>query len=338
MKSDAALAAEQALEAKLSESGADQIRRHTFDEAPEPVVVEEEPAAPTPAEVEAPTETTVETPVEEAAPSSDDPAVAAYLKKYGGDVSKALQAAVSAQPKLGELGNELGEHRQQNAEYERVINELAEIRQQIQQPQVQPVPDQATIDWVDEQITLNPAAAPQFAVQALQAGQTMLYDRIMETWFAVQPRAASSFETAVRVEQVKQELSAQAPARDENVMMQAALQQVLAENPEFHQYADDLASTIEKYPAAAAGLRGSQQEKQQAIETLFALAERDTLRSLALSGNTPAESNSATDVATATTSQDHPDEAPAEPTPLEAWREQFRSEAERMRGGAFVVR
>lgn len=334
MKSDDALAAEQALEAKLAEAGADKVRRHTFDEQPATTAEEEAPAAteePPPAEPETPAAEEASAPVENAA-------VAAYLKKYNGDVNKALEAAVSAQRKLGELGNELGEHRQQAAEYEQVISKLEQLEGRLNQPPQQPVVDQATVDWLDEQITLNPAAAPQYAAQALQAGQHMLYERIMETWFAVQPRAASQFDTAVRIEQVKQELAAQTPARDENVVMQAALQQVLAEHPEFHQYADDLASTIERYPAAAAGLKGSQQEKQQAIETLFALAERDTLRSLALSGNTPAESTSATDVATATTSQDHPDQAPAEPTPLEKWREDFRETADQMRGGAFVVR
>jgi hypothetical protein len=120
--------------------------------------------------------------------------------------------------------------------------------------------------------------------------------------------------------------------------MQVALSTVLSSNPEFNQYADDLGAVIERYPVAAAGLRGSQQEKQQAIETLFALAERDTLRAIALSGATPTEPATTQEVVAPTTSQDHQLEEPAAPSKLDAFREEFRKTAEEMRGGAFVAR
>ena len=334
MKTDEALAAEQAVEARLAAEGANEVRRHTFSD---------EPAAASPVETpaeEAPSEETVapEAAPEETVEAGGDPAIAAYLSKYGGDVSKALQAAVSAQRKLGEMGNELGQKREQNAELEQVITELAAIKEQLAQPQQQQVPDQATVDWIDEQITVNPAVAPQYASQALQAGQPLLYQRIMRQWYEVDPYAATEFSNAVRFEQMKQEIAKQQPVRDENLQMQSALSQVLADNPEFTQYAEDLEAAIQRYPAAAQGLRGSQDEKVESIKTLFALAERDTLRAIALSGNTPTGPTTTTDVATATTSTDHPDEAPAPPTPLEKWREDFRKTAEEMRGGAFVAR
>lgn len=350
-----AVAAENAVEQKLAEAGANEVRRHTFSDAPEvvaPEPVEEQPRddqgrfaskqeeeAAAAAEETPPEDETAAEVVAEETPG-EDPAVAAYLAKYGGDVNKAIQAAVSAQRKLGEQGTELGERRQQAAEYEQVIAELNAIKAQLAQPQPQPMPDQATVDWVDEQIAINPAVAPQYAVQALQAGQTLLYDRIMRQWYDHDAYAATNFQNAVRMEQMKEELKASQPVgpTDEGVQMQAALTTVLTSNPEFNQYADDLGAVIERYPAAAAGLRGSQQEKQQAIETLFALAERDTLRAIALSGQTPTEPASSQEVATSTTSQEHQLEEPAAPSKLDAFREEFRKTAEEMRGGAFVAR
>jgi len=334
MKSDEAVAAEQAVEAKLAEAGADHLRQMTPAEAaPEKLG--------TPAEEPVEAADVEETVAPEATPG-DDPAISALLAKYGGDINKALQAAVQAQRKLGEMGNELGQKRQENSEYERIISELADLKQQINQPTAPQVPDQQTVDWLDEQIALNPAAAPQYAAQALQANQPLLYQRIMRQWFDHDPYAATEFSNQIRFEQVKQELQQQAP-RDENVQMQAALTQVLSEHPEFDQYAGDLEATISRYPAAAAGLRGTQEEKKQAIETLFALAERDTLRAIALSGQTPAAPSATTEVATATTSQEHPDEAPAPPKPLDVFREQFRQEAARYSGeraipNAYVAR
>lgn len=340
MKTDEALAAENAVAEKLASVGADTVRRSTHQAPLEPAGAPEPTPEPEPqAQVE--DETPAEPAAEAAAetPSAgDDPAISAYLKKYGGDVNKALQAAVSAQRKLGEIGSELGQTRQQNAELEQIITRLDAMEQRAAQPAAPSLPDQATIDWLDEQITVNPAAAQGYAVQALNAGQTVLYDRIMRQWYDNDPYAATNFSNAIRFEQVKQELQAAAPVRDENTAMQAAVSQVLSEHPEFTQYTDNLAAVIERYPAAASGLQGSQEQKQQAIETLFALAERDTLRAIALTGGPAAEAATTHDVVTAATSQDPPTEAPAEPTPLDKWREQFRQEAEKMRGGAFVAR
>lgn len=360
MQTDEALAAEQALEAKLASAGLDQVRRHTFSE-PQAAPAEtgtpaEEPTNQPPLRdeqgrftstqqpeaetaVEAPAEPAVEQPA--TADQGQDPAVAAYLQKYGGDTTKALQAAVAAQRKLGEMGSEVGEQR-------KIIAELEQLQQtvlQMQQPQqYQPmVPDQATVDWIDEQIMTNPASAQQFAVQALQANQPLLYDRIMESWFQVQPRSASRFENALAVEQAKQEMRAAAPAQNDAAEMQNALTNVLAQHPEFNQYADQLDTAIERYPVVSAGLRGNSQEKQNAIETLFALAERDTLRALAFAGATPAAESSTADVVTPTTSEHNPAEPQPEPTAQDVFREQFRQAAkaytgERVVPGAYVAR
>lgn len=349
MKSDEALAAENAVAEKLAAVGADTVRSSTPTQAPlEQTPPDLNPPEPQ-VEVDAPEPVAedVQTPPDLNPPEpaqGEDPAIAAYLKKYGGDVNKALQAAVHAQRKLGEQGNELGQQRQENAEYQALIDELSGLRQDLTQQrtaqQANVLPDQATIDWLDQEIATNPASAQTYAVQALNAGQTVLYDRIMRGWYETDPYAATTFSNALRFEQMKQELQASAPVRDENTAMQAALSQTLAEHPEFTQYTDDLATVIERYPAAAIGLTGTAEQKKQAIETLFALAERDTLRSLALttSGGTPAEAATQAEVAVPATSEAHPDEAPAEPTPLDVWRQQFREEADRMRHGAFVAR
>src|SRR5689334_10344773 len=98
-------------EAALSEAvsqGAPELTG-TPPEAPEvteaPEVVEEAPAAE--AEPEAPA---VGSEAEPEAPGYPEE-VQAYLSKYGGDVAKALEAAIHAQAKIGEQGNEIGELR-----------------------------------------------------------------------------------------------------------------------------------------------------------------------------------------------------------------------------------
>lgn len=334
-------AAEDAVAAKLTEAGLDGLRpRHSFDREPEAPAEPAAEAAPeeTPAELESQAESQAEP---QPAERQGDPVAAAVLAKYGNDPSKLAEAYASLERRLGEQRNEIGQTRQENAELAQLLAEVGEIKQQLtHQPQL---PSQGTVEWIDEQIAANPQAARDLAVRALNDGQTLLAERIMRTWYDHDAYAAQEFSNTLRFEQMKRELAQQQPARDESTQMQAALSQVLAEHPEFTQYTDGLDAVINRYPAAAAGLRGSQQEKQQAIETLFALAERDTLRAVALSGGPAAEPATEQQVASSTTSQEHPHEAPAAPTPEEVFREQFRQEAARHRGEraipqAFVAR
>ena len=68
-------------------------------------------------------------------------------------VNKALAGAVHLQRKAGEQSNEVGELR-------RMVEELGQLRESIQQGQQrEPVMDQATVDWFDEQAAINPYGA-----------------------------------------------------------------------------------------------------------------------------------------------------------------------------------
>lgn len=348
MKTDEAIAAEQRLEERLASVGADQIRRNTFSDepaAPEPGTPanEPEPAAETVVEETAPVveepaaPTTVETPAVDG-----DAAVQAYLAKYGGDVNKALQAAVSASKKLGELGNDLGQTRQENAELERVVEELAQLKGRLdERPEPVQHVDAATVDWFDEQVLTNPAQAVEWA---RTQRNDLLFQRGIQTWKDIDPFAASQYVTDLKIAnhdlRVNERIASQAPRGGNSV--NDALANVIAARPEFAQYADDLGNVLanntfaaDAYKAAVAS--GDQKQIEGAIQTLFSLAEGDTLRHLALSGATPIDGRTTAEVATTTTSQDRPEAEPAKPSGVEQFRDQFREEAERLRKGAFSV-
>lgn len=340
MQSDESLAAAQAVEEKLAAAGLDTVRRSGLSE---PVAAAEEatPAA-EPVVQDTVVEETTPEPANVTETEQGDPATASVFAKYGDDPQKLAQALAHAQRKLGELGNQLGSTRQENAEYERVLAELDEIKQQMQQPQTPAFVDQATVDWFDQATYENPAQAVEWA---RQNNNQLLFQRGLSTWKEQDPFGASQYATALQLEEMRNELRAQQSTVpvDDSAQMHGALSSVLSQHPEFNQYANELGTVIERYPHVAAGLKGGMQEKEQAIETLFALAERDTLRALALNGGTPPEPTTTSEVVSATTSQEHPDEAPAPPSPQEAFRAQFRQEAERYSGeraipGAYVAR
>lgn len=327
--SDAADAARMALEEKLAGAGLDNIRRVEMTPATQEVTpVVEEP-------VEEQTEEVVSTPEEPIAPEvtppvpEGDPVSASVLAKYGNDPVKLAQAHAELQKKLGEQGSELGEQRQRAAEHEQMRAELDELKARQQAPA--PYVDQATVDWFDQATFDNPHGAVEWA---RSNNNPLLFQRGLATWKEQDPFAASQYATSLQIENAKAEMEQRLATRgaaDDGSQMQLALSSVLGQHPEFGQYANDLESVISRYPGVAAGLRGSQEDKQSAIETLFALAERDTLKSIALSGPTP-ETASTQQVVTATTSQDHPEQEEQVSSPLDEFRQQFADEAKRFGG------
>lgn len=344
MKTDEALAAEQALEAKIEAAGLDQVRRPFATDTA--AATEEAPAATEPVAEEAPVaEAPAEAAETDAEPPTGDPVAAAVLAKYGNDPAKLAQAHAELQKKLGQQGQELGEHRQQSAEYERVQAELEEIKQRLDKPAAQPqFVDQATADWYDQQVETNPVQALEWA----RSNNTLLFQRGLATWKELDPFGAGQYATHLQIETAKAEMRETQAAQPRGGGVNDALATVFAQHPEYSQYANDLTAVMgrnqfaaDAYTAAVQG--GNQQQIEGAITTLFRLAEADTLRAIALSGGTPAEGTSTTDVATATTSTDHPDEAAKPASHVDAFREQFRKEAERYNGeraipGAYVAR
>ena len=346
-----ALEAQQAVEAKLAEAGADQIRRPRFNDAPEVAAPQEG----TPAEEvsadqprnelgqfmsDQEPDTTAEAPAEEAEVQTEsglDPAVQAYLQKYGGDVDKALAGAVNLQRKAGEQSNELGDLR-------RMVDELSQLRETVQadyqqRQQNQPL-DQATVDWFDEAVVNNPQQAMAWAQQQ---GNQMLLQRGLATWKQIDPYEAAVYTNGLQnahfQQQMEQRLQ-QAQQLPVDATVNMALQSVRNRNPHFTNYDDALGDTLERYPYQAqllqsAAASGDSSQLEGAIETLYALAERDTLRSLALTGNTPEQTTTTEAVATPTISETH--EPAPEPTPVDEFRAAFKAEADRARRGVWVA-
>ena len=339
-----------AVEAKLAEVGADQIRRHSFEDAPEAAPDEGTPAEtvsadqarnelgqfvgeqqPEPPEEEVQTaEVPTETP-------NGDPAVAAFLQKYGGDVDKALAGAVHLQRKAGEQSNELGDLRA-------MVNELTQLRETVQadyrQRQANAPLDQGTVDWFDEQLMQNPQGAVEYA---RQQGNNMLFQRGLSQWKEMQPYEAAVYTNNLNNQAMYQQMQQQAAAASQvpaDANMHMALQNVRASHPEYVNYDDAIAATLEKYPhrakaVEAAYASGDRQQLEGELETLYALAQRDTLASMALTGNAPDNTTASVDVVEPTVSETH--EPQPELSTTDIFRQQFKEAAEREAKGIWVA-
>lgn len=334
-----ALAAEQAVEAKLSESGADNIRR-PFGDSPESTPDEGTPETPrnelgqfTTTESDPGDEQPDEVVAEETSAQHDDPAVQAYLNKYGGDVDAAIKGAAHLTGKMGEQANELGEMR-------RMVDELSNLSANLQaqnQPQSQYV-DQATVDWYDQQVMENPTAAMEWA---RQQNNPLLVQRGLSIWKDIDPYAASNYTSDLKMQALQAQVQSQLAAAHQvpqETRVTSALQKVLADNPHFVNY--DLTETLTNHPFAAQALQaasnsGDTGQIEGAIETLYSLAVGDTLATIARSGPTSPETVTTQDVATPTVSETR-DPAP-EPTNTEKFREAFRQESDRARKGVWVA-
>jgi len=351
VKSDEALAAEQNLEAKFSDIGFGKDRIDVRAEAaPEPVEEGTPAAAETvqadPLRDERGRFTSTEEPTaEESTPSAEDPtgtgqdpAVAAFLAKYGGDVSKALAGAVHLQRKSGEQSNEVGELR-------RMVDELSQLREGIQaqnQQQQQPVMDQATVDWFDEQAAMNPYGAAEYA---RQQGNELLLQRALANWKEIDPYQASVYTNSLQNQQMYaqfEERLSKAQQLPVDTTVHMALTNVRSRNPEFSNYDDAIEATMQKYPALQDALQsaasaGDTAKLEAAIETAYALAQGDTLKSLALSGPAPEQSTTTTSgIVAPTVSEAHGDE-PVTLTRSEQMKADMNQEIANRRRGVFVA-
>ena len=353
MKSDEALAAEQAVEAKLAEAGLDTVRRHSFEEAPEAAPVETDTAAETEdrprnelgqftttepeAEEEIPADEQV---TEEVAPTGQDPAVAALLAKYGGNVEKALEAAVHAQRKLGQQSSEVGDLRARTAEQDAIIAELQGLRQDFAQSRSNMPLDQGTIDWFDQQAYENPYAA---AEMARQQNNNVLFQRALGIMKETAPGDYAVYVNNLENQRFRAEIEQkiqQAQNLPVDATVNLALQNVRNRNPQFANYDDAIEQTLQRHPFAARALEqatqsGEAAQIEGAIETLYSLAVGDTLQALALQAPTPEAETTAAEVAVPSVAETR--DPPPEPTNTDRFREAFRQEAERQRNGAWVA-
>lgn len=265
-----------------------------------------------------------------------DPAVAAFLQKYNGDVEKALQGAVHLQRKSGEQSNEVGELR-------RVVDELSQLREGIQQQSQnqQPVMDQGTIDWFDQQVLENPYGMAEYA---RQQGNGMLLQRALSTWKEMAPYEASVYTNELRIQEQQRQFDERLSKREQlplDSAINVALTNVRSANPHFSNYDDAIATAMEKYPSAARAVQvaaenGQAGELEAAIETLYGLAVGDTLQKIALTGPTPESTTATNTVAAPTVSEAH-GETPAPPTRTEQMKAEMNEEISALRRGVFVA-
>src|SRR5262249_30124191 len=152
-----------------------------------------------------------------------DPAVQAFLARYGGDVDKALQGAVELEVLLGRQSNEVGAARQRAAELEQILAE-----QQALTGTTWLTAEQQ--QWVEEAVTSgNPRAYVQ---GAMQEGEFDLARAVVREWSREDPYEA------MRVGQVVESGAArmQAPPMPEP-LDKGVLLSVLASNyPEMAGY------------------------------------------------------------------------------------------------------
>ena len=183
-----------------------------FEEAMSSLVAPDEETATDETAEETPAEETVEAAVEpdeepEEVVEGETPApqygeeVEAYLSKYGGDIEKALAAAIQAQSKIGEQGQELGELR-------RMVQEIMD-RPEPKAPQSPFVPEQ-----IQEAIDANPGQVAQWAIQN---ENPHVYEAALSEWYDQDPKAATRFEITLNRELAKQEAQAQIAPEIESV-------------------------------------------------------------------------------------------------------------------------
>lgn len=167
------------------------------------IEVTEEPHPEEPEAAEEPEEELEEEVEEEDSPQFS-PDIQAFLDKYNGDVSKALEAAVNAQSKLGEQGQELGELR-------RMVQELGE-KIPAKTPQSPFVPAE-----FQDAIVENPE---QWALWAVQNENQAVYDQAMNEWYEQAPARAARFERAMEMQMLEQRLQQQYQPVTETVAQQ----------------------------------------------------------------------------------------------------------------------
>ena len=243
-------------------------------------IEETEPEAPsgeTP-QAELEPEVELEEVVEEEAPQYGEE-VNAYLQKYNGDIGKALEAALHAQAKLGEQGQELGE-----------------LRRMVEEVRDRPQPQAPTSPFVNEQLQAaiddNPAQVAQWA---LQNENPHVYEAALSEWYDQDPKAATRFEITLNRELAKQEAQASIAPEIESVrerekarVMADAHRALAQKYPDFQQVLETatsdevagidrnlLAQAMESNPAAAQELvyrwvkseRGQKEAAQNAQRT-----------------------------------------------------------------------
>lgn len=249
-------------------------------------------------ETEPETEEAVEAEAEE--PERDE-RLQSYLDKYGGDVDKALAAAVEAQELIGRQGSELGELRKS----------IEELSERIPEEEYAPV-DQQTVSWLDTLAEERPQQAALWALQNDRSGT--LYERVMEQWADASPLQASRFETELRMAQLRSQMEKEArPLQEQaakseigqawiqaaqeipdlNEYAQAIVEEA-RESPEILREADSFEKKVKAYHKLYRMVRGAQASTIEAVQAESEQEQKEQARADKLGGTAPAQQKAVT--------------------------------------------
>lgn len=214
---------------------------------------------------------------ESPAASTGDPLVDEFLAKYDGDIEKAVKAAAHQNALLGRQADEVGQLRQQ----------LEELRQQVAAPQQRPPVVPITAEVVEELDSLavsNPQAA---LTRVAQLGDPtgQLTERVMDVWFATNPRQASAFQASLIAQQTEARVRAElqpiaereAQSAEERAFVEAW--NAAAERaPDLNELAPTIKEVLDERPALAKTILSTTDAAERA-ELLLAAREIAAARS-----------------------------------------------------------
>jgi hypothetical protein len=214
-----------------------------------------------------------------AEPLHEDPDIAAYLERFGGDPDKALRAAVEAQKQIGKQGNELGELRQAVAKLEGRIDQAAV------QPQVAPPQIQMSSEEIENMVVEH--GGLQAATWAANNAPNLL-DGILRTWGADEAYDAAVFRQEYLAWKTEQDAAAAAPLTPtvsqteeyvknelEGRRMQASLDAVAQDYESFDDFKELLSDALAASPKLVqkAVVSSDDDEQREALVLVFDRAQ-----------------------------------------------------------------
>lgn len=273
-----------------------------------------------------------ETPEEVTVAVEPEPVVVeapAVPEKYAGKTTDELiEMHRNLETRLGAQGQELGELRSLRSEFDQLKGAIAE--RDAYTP-AQPV-TQEVVDWVEEAMLGN----PHETIAWVEKNQPLLKDRALQTWAAVDPYAASTYNTQKLLAEQRASFDAELAAVKAPVMASQADTQLkdayfaASESlPGFTDVVEDFPAILEANPELKVALvSGDQKQKQRVLENLARMASFN--RALAQptdvvptpEGPTPAEvahaAKVAATVASGSSTAEHGGEAPTKTDQLKS--------------------
>ena len=295
--------------------------------APEPTP---EPESTETVEPETPVETVAEPEPElEASEPEPEPAPEPLLAGKYKTVEELERAYTEAQSAIGRQGNELSELRGLREQFD-------ELRQDL----TKPAAPQYDPTGIEDELLSQPHLIPQFAQQALDSGDQVLYGKSIAAWHQVDPGGATAF-------QVNAHLAAQQAAFDARLApiqqsvqsaqtateLASVYEQKAAEHADFSQVMNSVTGEqLAGFPKELVGLlqTGDETTKANVLETLYRFAKVEQVGSIAdataaAQAATQADAAQARQDAVVATTTSTTDRTPVVKTPIDQFHDAFQA-------------